>query len=63
MGEKDLDTAPFGLVGRTLGHSWSRQIHERLGSAPYALHELEPDEVAPFVRGGAWRGLNVTCPY
>ena len=63
MGEKDLDTAPFGLVGRTLGHSWSRQIHERLGSAPYALHELEPDEVAPFVRGGAWRGLNVTIPY
>lgn len=63
MGEKDLDAAPFGLVGRTLGHSWSRQIHERLGSAPYALHELEPDEVAPFVRGGAWRGLNVTIPY
>ena len=63
MGEKDLDAAPFGLVGRTLGHSWSRQIHERLGSAPYALYELEPDEVAPFVRGGAWRGLNVTIPY
>ena len=63
MGEKDLDAAPFGLVGRTLGHSWSRQVHERLGSAPYALHELEPDEVAPFVRGGAWRGLNVTIPY
>lgn len=63
MGEKDLDAAPFGLVGRTLGHSWSRQIHERLGSAPYALHELEPDEVATFVRDGAWRGLNVTIPY
>lgn len=63
MGEKDLDAAQFGLVGRTLGHSWSRQIHERLGSAPYALHELEPDEVATFVRDGAWRGLNVTIPY
>ena len=63
MGEKDLDAAPFGLVGRTLGHSWSRQIHERLGSAPYALHELEPDEVATFVRDGTWRGLNVTIPY
>ncbi len=63
MGEKDLDAAPFGLVGRALGHSWSRQIHERLGSAPYALHELEPDEVATFVRDGAWRGLNVTIPY
>ena len=62
-GEKNLGGAPFGLLGRTLGHSWSREIHTRLGSAPYALLELEPEEVAPFVREGAWRGLNVTIPY
>ena len=62
-GEKNLGGAPFGLLGRTLGHSWSREIHARLGSAPYALLELEPEEVAPFVREGAWRGLNVTIPY
>lgn len=55
--------SPFGLVGRTLGHSFSPLIHERLGSVPYDLVELEPDEVAPFVRDGAWRGLNVTIPY
>lgn len=55
--------APYGLVGHPLGHSWSREIHERLGSAPYALHDLEPDEVEPFLRGGTWRGLNVTIPY
>lgn len=55
--------APYGLVGHPLGHSWSREIHERLGSAPYALHDLGPDEVGPFLRGGAWRGLNVTIPY
>ena len=35
----------FGLLGRTLGHSWSPQIHERLGSWPYQLLELEPDEL------------------
>ena len=62
-GEKDLGGAPYGLVGRRLGHSWSPQIHERLGSAPYALLELEPEEVEPFLRDGAWRGLNVTIPY
>lgn len=56
-------TAPFGLLGRKLGHSWSPQIHARLGSSPYALYELEPEDVADFVRGGAWRGLNVTIPY
>ena len=39
------DTAPFGLLGRKLGHSWSPQIHARLGSVPYELHELEPEEL------------------
>lgn len=53
----------FGLLGRRLGHSFSPLIHERLGSVPYDLIELEPDEVAPFVREGDWRGLNVTIPY
>jgi len=53
----------FGLLGRTLGHSWSSQIHARLGSSPYALVELEPQEVEGFVREGAWQGLNVTIPY
>lgn len=62
-GEKGAAAAPYGLVGHPLGHSWSPQIHERLGSAPYALHDLAEDEVAPFLRGGAWRGLNVTIPY
>ena len=57
------DIAPFGLLGRKLGHSWSPQIHARLGSVPYELHELEPEELASFVRGGSWRGLNVTIPY
>ena len=54
---------PFGLIGRKLGHSWSRQIHEELGSTPYSLLELEPEDVAGFVREGAWRGINVTIPY
>lgn len=55
--------APYGLVGHPLGHSWSPQIHERLGSAPYALHDLGADEAAAFLRDGAWRGLNVTIPH
>ena len=64
VGEKNVAAAaPYGLVGHPLGHSWSPQIHERLGSSPYALHDLAEDEVAPFLSGGAWRGLNVTIPY
>lgn len=63
MAAREGAGAPFGLLGRHLGHSFSREIHERLGSAPYELVELEPEEVAPFVRSGSWRGLNVTIPY
>lgn len=55
--------SPFGLLGRTLGHSWSPQIHSQLGSAPYALFEREPQDVERFVREGPWRGINVTIPY
>lgn len=55
--------ARFGLLGRTLGHSWSPQIHARLGSTPYALFEREPDEVETFLREGGWHGINVTIPY
>ena len=53
----------FGLVGRTLAHSFSPLIHDRLGSTPYGLIELEPDEVADFLANGTWGGLNVTIPY
>lgn len=56
-------TTPYGLLGRTLGHSFSPQIHTLLGSAPYALYELEPDEFDTFVQQEPWVGLNVTIPY
>ena len=41
--EEPSTAAPYGLVGHPLGHSWSPTIHELLGSAPYALLELELD--------------------
>lgn len=63
MDAQSVMEAPFGLLGRTLGHSWSPRIHARYGSEPYALFEREPDEVARFLREGGWQGLNVTIPY
>ena len=53
----------FGLLGRTLGHSWSPQIHARLGLAPYALIEREPEDAERFLESDEWDGLNVTIPY
>lgn len=59
----DTPNVTYGLLGRTLGHSWSPQIHARLGSTPYALVEREPDEVRDYLASGSWTGLNVTIPY
>lgn len=53
----------YGLLGRTLGHSWSARIHAHFGSVPYDLIELEPDELSAFIKQGNWQGLNVTIPY
>lgn len=52
-----------GLLGRKLGHSYSPQIHEFLGSYSYDLFEKEPDEVGNFVKNGDYTGINVTIPY
>ncbi len=53
----------FGLLGRRLGHSLSPQIHALFGSVPYALIELEPEALGPFLESRDFDGLNVTIPY
>ena len=52
-----------GLLGRTLGHSYSPAIHAMLGDYQYDLIELEPEALEAFVKTGPWDGLNVTIPY
>lgn len=59
----DATTLQYGLLGRKLAHSWSPQIHARLGSVPYVLIEREPNAVATLLRNDGWQGLNVTIPY
>lgn len=54
----------YGLIGKTLGHSFSKPIHEALGGYPYELKEL-PDEAAvrAFFTARRFRAVNVTIPY
>ena len=54
---------PYGLIGGKLGHSFSPTIHKALGGYDYGLTELAPEEVEPFLRRRAFRGINVTIPY
>ena len=52
-----------GLLGRKLGHSYSPQIHGKLGNYSYALFEKEPEELEEFLKNGEFAGINVTVPY
>ena len=52
-----------GLLGRTLGHSYSPAIHAELGDYEYKLYEKEPQELAAFLQSGEFDALNVTIPY
>lgn len=53
----------YGLLGRTLQHSWSVPIHQMLGNRDYRLIEVEPEELSDFLRQPGIGGLNVTMPY
>ena len=53
----------YGLLGRTLGHSWSAPIHKALGCEGYRLIELEPEALGDFLHREDIGGLNVTIPY
>jgi len=52
-----------GLLGQKLGHSYSPQIHKSLGDYPYALFEVEPQDLEDFLVNGDFTGINVTIPY
>lgn len=57
------ETLRCGLLGRTLGHSYSPAIHAQLADYSYCLYEKEPEELEDFLRSGEFDGLNVTIPY
>ena len=53
----------YGLIGKTLVHSYSKEIHEALGRYQYQLFSLSEDEMPDFINARDFRGLNVTIPY
>mgnify|MGYP000442219970 CR=1 FL=1 len=53
----------YGLIGKTLVHSYSKEIHEALGQYQYQLFSLAEDEMPDFINARDFRGLNVTIPY
>lgn len=54
----------WGLLGRTLGHSFSPAIHRALwGCGDYQLLPMEEKEARAFLAARPFEGINVTIPY
>lgn len=53
----------FGLLGRTLGHSFSPRIHSALRNTNYELFEREPSQLQEFFADPELQGINITIPY
>lgn len=52
----------YGLLGRKLGHSFSKEIHNFLGDYDYKMIEKEPEEIESFMKED-FKAINVTIPY
>lgn len=53
----------YGLIGRTLKHSFSKLIHESYGEYEYELIELDEKEFDDFMVQKDFTAINVTIPY
>lgn len=53
----------YGLIGEHLSHSYSREIHAKIGAYPYELCELAPTELDAFFAAREFDAINVTIPY
>ena len=53
----------YGLIGEKLGHSFSPEIHHKLGRYDYALREIAKTDLPAFLTARDFVGINVTIPY
>ena len=53
----------YGLIGEKLGHSFSKEIHERIADYKYELCEVAKDDFDQFFKNRDFISINVTIPY
>ena len=53
----------FGLIGESLSHSKSKEIHQLFERYDYNLKNLKQNEVEGFFEKKNFMGINVTIPY
>ena len=53
----------YGCIGERLGHSFSKEIHTKIGDYEYELKEVAREELDSFMKKADFLGINVTIPY
>ncbi len=53
----------YGLIGEHLGHSFSKEIHEKIGDYVYEICEISPERLESFIKAREFCAINVTIPY
>ena len=53
----------YGLIGEKLGHSFSKEVHNKLFDYDYELKEIPQNELGLFLKQRAFKAINVTIPY
>lgn len=53
----------FGLIGRDLGLSFSKEIHEAFAPHGYSLRTVAEEDLGAFMKNADFSGINVTMPY
>lgn len=53
----------YGLIGEKLTHSFSKEIHAKIGNYPYELLEIPREKLSEFLALKNFRAVNVTIPY
>lgn len=61
--ESEVDSMKYGLIGDRLGHSFSKEIHEKIADYTYDLIPLDKDECRVFMETKDFTAINVTIPY
>ncbi|MBO4579608.1 MAG: chorismate mutase [Clostridiales bacterium] len=64
ISKKHQNKPAFGVLGRSLPHTYSPQIHNLMcEDYSYSVIEREPDELDALFSSGVFGGFNVTIPY
>ncbi|EJU19574.1 putative shikimate dehydrogenase [Peptoanaerobacter stomatis] len=53
----------YGLLGKSLTHSFSKSIHSQIDDYDYTFIEKQEQDAKEFIKSREFKGINVTMPY